>query len=808
MRARIERGFAAWGHWAYRHRWWVIAAVVAVTAAFGTQLPRLTIDTSTEGFLHENDPIRVTYEAFRRRFGRDELILLAIEPPKIFDLEFLEKLRRLHEDIEREVPRLEEVTSLINARETRGEGDALIVGELLEEWPETPEDLAGLERRVRANPLYENLLVSADGGLTTITIKTDAYSAVGDDADALAGFGDVEAGGPAERRPFITGPENHVIVQAVKRIVDRYQAPDFKIYMTGSPTLTDHLTEAMQRDTAVFTLLSIAAISIFLTILFRRPAAVVLALVVVGCSVVCTFAIMAMAETPLTLPTEILPSFLLAVGVGNAVHILAIFFQRRREGDDEEAAIAAAFGHSALAVLMACLTTAGGLFSFIAADMAPIADLGVFGPVGVMMALAFTIILLPALIAVVPLRGGTGPTARGPQLSQRLLIRTGVFATRHAGAVLIVVAVVLVVSLAGALQIRFSHDPIRWFPDDDYFRVSSEVLNQRLNGVMPLEIVVATGKQNGLHDPDLLRRLQAVGRYAETLSVDGITAGKTVSLVDIIKEIHQALNENQAAYYTLPADRRLVAQELLLFENSGTDDLEDFVDTQFSTGRITARLVWVDGIRYPAFLSRLEEGMRGILDGRAEYTVTGLIAVVGKTIGATVYSMATSYVIAFLVITPLMIILVGELGVGLLSMLPTLTPIVMTLGAMGWLDIPLDAFTLLVGSIAIGLAVDNTIHFMHNFRRYIAVSGDVSDAVAATLGSTGQAMLYTAMVLSTGFYLYLFSSMDNLFYFGLLTGTTIMMALIACVVMAPALMVFVHARRRVPVASAQPTEVC
>ena len=172
MRDRIERAFEQWGHFAYRRAGWVIAVVLGVVGALATQLPNLRYDGSTEAFFHEDDPVRVTYDQFRAQFGSDTLILIAVRPPEIFDLGFLEKLRSFHDELEAEVPMLVEVTSLVNARETRGEGDELIVGDLMEDWPESEQDVAELKQRVLANPLYRDQLVSSNGELTTVVLET------------------------------------------------------------------------------------------------------------------------------------------------------------------------------------------------------------------------------------------------------------------------------------------------------------------------------------------------------------------------------------------------------------------------------------------------------------------------------------------------------------------------------------------------------------------------------------------------------------------------------------------------------------
>jgi len=161
-----------------------------------------------------------------------------------------------------------------------------------------------------------------------------------------------------------------------------------------------------------------------------------------------------------------------------------------------------------------------------------------------------------------------------------------------------------------------------------------------------------------------------------------------------------------------------------------------------------------------------------------------------------VHTMVRSYVSALAIITPLMVLLIGNLRVGLLAMVPNLAPVILTLGIMGWTGIPLDAFTLLVGSIAIGLAVDDTIHFMHNFRRYRDQHADVETAVRMTLETTGQALFFTSLVLALGFAIYTQAYLHNLFNFGLLTSITIAFAFVADIVLSPALLMLVEGRRR------------
>jgi predicted RND superfamily exporter protein len=234
-----------------------------------------------------------------------------------------------------------------------------------------------------------------------------------------------------------------------------------------------------------------------------------------------------------------------------------------------------------------------------------------------------------------------------------------------------------------------------------------------------------------------------------------------------------------------------VAQEFLLFENSGSDDLEDFVDSQFSKARLTVKVPFIDAVKAGILLKTITAYLKQKFPD-ARITLTGMMALLARTIYNAIKSMAKSYAIALVVITVLMVILIGRIRIGLLSMVPNLAPILLMLGVIGGFSIPMDLFTMMVASIAIGLAVDDTIHFMHNFRRYYDRSGDPKEAVYETLHTAGRAMLVTTIVLSIGFFIFAFATMHNVINFGLLTGFTIIMALVADYLIAPALMVTVN----------------
>ncbi len=789
LRQKIEDGFGDLAHLIYRHHWKVLLLVLLFVAGLATQLPKLVMDTSTEGFLHADDPALVAYAGFREQFGRDEVLAIAVTAPELFDLSFLNRLKQLHEELRDRMPYLDDITSLINARNTRGEGSTLIVEDLLEQWPEDAVALAAIKERAMANEFYRNLLLSEDATTTVIVIKTDVYSSLGEEEDLLEGFDDAFTEPAPAARQFITPEENSELVLAAHRIAERYNAPDFRIRIGGGPEVMYKLKQVMQTNMERFIKLAFGVIAIALFVMFRRLSGVLLPLLVVLFSLLSTLSIMAMAGIAFKLPTQILPSFLMAVGVGASVHVLALFFRHLQQGNGKEESIVYAMRHSGLAIVMTSVTTAAGLASFAGAEVAPISDLGLLASSGVLLSLVFTILLLPALLSIIPLRAKSGGGAeRRHAAMDRIIIAIADVATSRHKLVLLFSGIIILMGIIGATQVRFSHEPYKWMPTSMSVRQAGDFLDQKMGGASVVEVVVDTGRENGLYQPHILKGLERLKQEIEQLREGPVSIGKTLSVVDIIRETNRALNENRQMFYTVPESRELIAQEFLLFENSGSDDLEDFVDSQFRKARFTLKMPWTDSIYLDRLSADLKERFRKELGDDVVITVTGMNALLGRTMAATIFSMTQSYMIAAVVITLMMILLLGDLRIGLISMIPNLAPIVVTVGVMGWLDLPMDLFTILIGSIAIGLAVDDTIHFMHNFRRYHLASGDVADAVRRTLLTSGRAMLVTSIVLCLGFFIYMFSILTNLFNFGLLTGLAIGMALLADFFLAPALM--------------------
>lgn len=763
----------------------IIFIILAISLLFISNLPKITIDTSTEGFLHKDDPALIRYEEFKKQFGYDEMILLAVKTKDIFDIKFLEKLQELHVDLENNMPHMNDITSLINARNTRGEGDRLIVEDLFENWPQNNEELSKIKSIAIKSELYKNLLFSEDKTLTTIIVEPSAYEG-SDGGNDLAGFtSDVESEKELE---FLSDKSKSEMIKRAYEIVQKYNTNDFEVYFAGSLVVNDNIKQSIQKDMQKFVKLALLMMLIFLFVVFRRVSGVLLPIFTVVLSLLSTIGIMALTGTSITIPTQILPSFLLAVGIGATVHLLAMFFKHFNKNKSKEEAIVYALGHSGLAIIMTSLTTAAGLLSFSSAEIAPIAQLGIFAAIGIMIALLNTIVLMPAILAILPIKPAKEKHIKKSELMDKFLVYIADFSFNHAKTIVAVGGVVFVMSLYFASGVKFKHDPISWLPESYPVRVATDLVDKDLRGSVSMEVIINTKKENGLYDSELLTKIDNLRKKAEAIQSDKYFVGKGWSVAEVLKEIHRALHANKQEYYAIADNSALIPQEFLLFENSGSDDLEDVVDSSFSKARLTLKVPWMEAGEYTELGDEIKKLVVDELGSDVEVTVTGMVPLFQRTLVAAMDSMSMSYITAFILITIIMVVMLGSLKVGLVSMIPNVLPVVMALAFMSITDMPLDIFTMLVGAIIIGLSVDDTVHYFYNFAKYHAQGVGVQKSIEMTMLGTGRAMIATTIVLSLGFFIYMFATMTNLINFGILTGGAIIIALLADILLAPALL--------------------
>lgn len=792
---KLESVFGRIADWVYKHRFTTLATISLVTILLAGQLPKLTIDTRDESFFHQNDPTLVAYDQFRDQFGQDDMFFIALKPENGLTPSFFNTMIRLHKELEEKVPYLDKVKSLINGRVVRAQGeDTLIVEDLFAQPPKTVEENKNILNRIDHYPLYENLLVSSDRTLGIVLVKAQAVIQPAAD-ELMAGFAQDSPDRQQAGRQYLDNAQNVEINDVIRKIVSKYQGQGIEFFFAGTPAFVAELQRGLEEDLALMIPLSFLLIIIFLALFFRRISGVIYPLLIVLSALVSTLGIMAICQIPVTNAFMILPTFLIVVGVGDSVHILTIFYRLLKSGLDKKDAIIQAVAYSGLPVFMTSLTTAFGLFSFVWADVAIIAQLGYIAPAGVMLAFLYTIFLLPALVAVFPVKPARPLSAGKMSFADRTFNCITQITTGHP--LKVAMAWLLIAILAGIAtsEVRFSHNAMSWLPPGSTVRAGTRLLDNKNGGTVMLEIIVDSGRENGLHDPDLLRRMDQAGKEIPDFSVHDIKAGKVVSIADVLKETNRALNQDADSAYIVPGSRQLIAQELILFESSGSDDLTELADSTYRVGRLSVLAPFTDSILYQDYVRKIKTYLDQQFPAET-VTLTGHMALFIGITKLFITSMAKSYIFAFLVITALMVVMIGQLRLGPMSMIANIIPIVMIFGIMGVADIPIDLMTILVGSIVLGLVVDDTIHFLHHFRRAYDRYGSVEAAVKETLFNTGRALVITSLVLCGGFIIYTTAYLSCYVWFGVLIASAVLFALAADLLLLPALLALIYGDKR------------
>lgn len=774
---KVESQFSALGLMIGKHPWFWLLTCVLLIGATASQLVHIRQDTTIEGFLEPGSPELVKYDYFKNTFGRDELFLVSVETDDIHDPEFIKTFREFHERIEDEVPHVKSVESLANGRHTYGEDDTLYIEDLLpEELPTDPDALQRLKDYTFGNPNYVDFLISRDNKLLVLLVKLVPFIIETD-----------ENGQQTQR--YLDETDLETSLDAMYKLSNEYRGVlSDDIQLSGTLPISILLTKIMTSDFSLFSSLANLLIGIVLFIIFRRLSGVFMPLIIMGLGVTLTLSLMAIFDTPLQVSTSILPSFLLAVCVGDSIHLLTIFYREYDKGAEKTDALAYAMGHSGLAIFFTSITTAAGLASFATSELTPIAALGIYGALGSLIAFLLTVLILPCLIAVLPLKRRP-LVADNDTAMDRLLQKFANIAIEHPVKIAVTGAALFIITLGIASQSNFSHHPPEWLPKDSPEYLAMKHHEERMGTTLAIEVMLDTGKDRGAIEPEFLRALDALQQDVEQWTAENYSITKTASVVNILKETNRALHDNDEAYYSVPDSRELVSQELFLVEMDEPDDLYNVVDRRLQTARLTVLLPWVDALYVRELLKRFQPAVEKYMGAHtSDITITGLTPILGATFAKMLFSTAESYGIAAITITLMMIMLIGSIKLGLLSMIPSLLPILIVLSIIRLSGIPLDMLTMLVGSIAIGLTVDDNVHFMHGFRRQFRVHGNRAQAIRETLATSGRAMLITSIVLSIGFIIYTQSAMSNMINFGLMTALCITLALLASFLLAPALM--------------------
>lgn len=616
------------------------------------------------------------------------------------------------------------------------------------------------------------------------------------------------------------------------------QALDF--YPVGNPPMMEFVYRTLQQ----MMLLGVAMIAIFVGLLwalFRSFSAVLWPILTIALSLAWTWGVTSWLGVALSTMISLTCLLIFAVGIADCVHVMSAYFAFRRAGESHDDALYHAYDQTGLAIFITTITTMAGVLALSYSDLLPIRVFGVMSAFGVFMALFFTMVLLPILLSIwhpgseQQKKSGlfTALISRWETLSQLAklgvwvvygiaiflifgavvgayvvvvtVLTSAVISWQHVmlehiprivakrpGTVLGAFGLLLLLCLYGTSQVRIDSNISELTREGSDMRVAYAVVDDNMAGAQSMEIMIDTGVTDGLLDPAVLQAVDALQERIETRYPDQVS--RTHSLANIVKDTNQIMNNDDAAFYRVPDSEALVSQLLYLFNSANPDDRRALVSDDYSRSHITINAYNAGSYQYQRFFDELAIEIEQTFASLEEHypdmrvLVTGSIPLMMRATDEIAQSQYSSFILALVVICAIMMLTLGSVQGGLLSIVPNIIPALLSFGLMGLLGIPLDTDTLMIAPVIIGIAVDDTIHFMTHYRLELIRTRNMAMALKSTIDDVGKAVMYTTMVLGLGFAILSFSDYLGMAKIGFFGSLAIFVALLSDLFLIPAML--------------------
>src|SRR5262245_2146624 len=684
----------AYAQFVTRHAVAVVLIVAALVALAITRIldvrtlqPRLRLDPSIESLLPTADENRAFYDKTRKIFGNDDTLLLALHRPDgVFEPSLLGALLRITDRIG-ELEGVERVVSLANAPNLSSSGDLLEVAPLYQQPPSDPAELARVRRAAESSPVLRGSLLGDDGTTTGIAIQPVDMPEV--EFNQLG------------------------IDQEIQRIAREELAgsPDVKVWLVGSAHLKAETSRFLLRDLSRVIPLAFALIMAIALLSFRSLRGLLIPLSTIGIAVLLTFAVMAELDPALNLVTISIPPLLLVIGFVEAVHIVSCYYEAIEEGaqhPSKESAAARGLEMVVLPMFLTGSTTVAGFLSLVTSPLGAIREFGLYGGIGIAFTMLASMTWAPAVLHLLREPAPSGRKLRTTAFD-RAVGRLATFDYDHARSIFVAAGLLGLLAVLGIPRILINSTMISNFEEDTEIRRSVQAVNQHLGASGQLQVVLEADYADAFKEPQNLALIEELqGWLAGAPDVSGST-----SLVDYLKLIHRGFRGDDPVHYRLPDSKRLVTQLLFFGAN---DDIDGFVNSQYQIANIRVRTTAQDSADLGALVRRIEARLAE-LPARVRGRVTGNLVLLAKTNDEIAYGQAISVGSAFFSIFGIMALQFMSFRIGFIAMIPNILPVLFYFGILGWSGITLNVTTGLVASIVLGIAVDDTIHFLGHFNQ-------------------------------------------------------------------------------------------
>jgi predicted RND superfamily exporter protein len=750
-----------------RWRWPALVVSIVVALISATPARRLEFSNDYRVFFSKRNPQLTAFEEIERIYTKNDTLLFVLKPAtgSVFTREVLALVKGLTE-AGWQIPHSIRVDSITNFQHTRAREDFLVVGDLVAE-PEQlrPAELEEIRAVAIGEPLLRNRLISADGSTTGVNVRLQV---------------------PGQSQTEI--PE---AVDSARRLLGqlRAQHPDIQVELSGSGMLSNAFAEAPQKDLSLLVPLMYTVLLATMLLLLRSITATLAAVGVVALSALTAMGFAGWMNLKLNGISACAPTIILTLGIANAIHILISLFAEMGGGASQRQALRESLRVNAEPVFLTSLTTVIGFLSLNFSDAPPLQDLGNITAVGIAAAWAYSMVFLPAVIAIVPVR-----SRRGAAASSAAMARLAEFVIAHRGALLLSMAALAVVLTSFIGRFEINDRPIEYFDESIEFRRAADFAQKHLVGIYGVSFSVSAGESSGINEPQYLRRLEA---FAEWFRAQPEVTHVSV-ITDTLKRLNRNMHGDDPAYYRLPETRNVAAQYLLLYEMSipyGLD-LNDQINVDKSATRVDVTFGDIDFKIVKRLKAEAEQWLRehGLPSMQAEGASPAVMfAYIAER---NIYAMLRGTGLAFALISLVLIVALRNLKIGTVSVIPNIVPIGMAFGTWAILFREVGFAVSVVAGVSIGIIVDDTVHFLSKYlRARREKKASSADAVRYAFATVGTALWVTSAILVFGFGALSLSAFWPNATMGMLTALAIAAALAADFLLLPPLLMLLDTKR-------------
>ncbi len=757
--------------------WLIIISSLLIVLSIASGARWLEFSNNYRVFFSDENPELTAFEDFQNTYTKNDNILFVIHPKQgtVFTPETMTAVEKLTEQAW-QIPFSSRVDSVTNFQHSWAEGDDLTVDNLIRDAHRlTTSEVLQKGEIAWAEPLLNGNILSRDAKTTAINVTlqypekslTEVPSTVAKTRELAAEF--------------------------------RAQNPDIEVYLTGLSMLNNAFAETGQQDAASLMPIMFAVLLLMIFVVLRSVSMIAATLAVIMLSTMTTMGFAGLVGIQLTPISIMAPVIVMTLAIADSIHILMTIIELMRQGKDKISAIVESVHINFQAVTLTSITTMIGFLALNYSDAPPFWHLGNMTAMGIVAAWATSIFTLPAIMRLLPLH----IKVRNREQSGNPVIRfTANLVTRHYKPVLYV-TVLLSIGLVGLIGKNTIDDSfVSYFDERIEFRTDTEFTMDNLAGIYQVEYSLPAANPGGVSNPEYLQGIAAFTDWLRSQAqVDHV-----YSYSDIIKRLNKNMHGDNDNWYQLPTDRNLAAQYLLLYELSlpyGLD-LNDRINIDKSSSRITVTLGDVSTAQTREFLDHADSWMTGNLPSYMQAQPTGATVMFSYIFKRNTESMLIGNVMAISMITIMLILSLRSWKYGLLSIIPNTIPILITFGIWGFLVGKIGLASASVSATALGIIVDDTVHFLTKYLRARRELGyDQYQAVHYAFKIVGNALLANSVILIAGFAVLALSAFKINGEMGLLTALAIAVALIMDFLLLPALLMIGYKKNAQPEAQLQ-----